>query len=356
MLYTSSFTRSLLPLLLACSVGACDVPDDELDADLEAQLDDDETDDVEFRVGGLTTGRRLNTNSVGGHFFDELPLDGGTHEGVTLVSVDYYPAGVDMDTATGIGAPIPLVKSSISVYGSLMYAMREDGWYVIDTDFQQTVWHITTPGGDYNLVVETSGYPGSSEYFYSFYWSEVDHPETPQPTCVMPGEEQVTTAAIYRDLDVHPDGGITQEPNLLDIGCIAGSMGKSAAWGYRPPYDIYSNGYTPEDLDRLQASSRMIMADYCGDGTSFTVQGTPIYLQDKIGVNDSLSGLFVWPGPQDEAVWSSSGAICLDLPRLHSGLFVWPTCNGQFLPSCWPSASDLLFADPNAHFRTGSDL
>lgn len=353
MLNIPSFARPLLPLLLGCSLGACDLPDDELELDLEVELDDDEPDDVEFRVGGLDTGRRLNTNSAGGHFFDELPLDGSDHEGVTLLSVDYYPAGVDMDTGTGIGASIPLVKSSISVDGSLMYGMLEDGWNVFDTDFEKTVWHITTPSGDYNLVVETGSYPGSSEHLYSFYWTDNDSPETPQPTCLMPGEAQVTTAAIYRDLEVSPDGSITQVPELLNIGCIAGSVGKSAIWGYRPWYDDNNHTYQQEDLERFQASSRMIMADYCGDGISYTAKGTPIYLQDKIGVNDSFAGS---SGPQDEAVWSPDGALCLDLPRLHSGFFMWPSCNGVWLPSCSPSAEILLFADPNAHFRTGSDL
>jgi hypothetical protein len=58
----------------------------------------------------------------------------------------------------------------------------------------------------------------------------------------------------------------------------------------------------------------MITADYCGDGHSFTVAGTPVAWRDAAGTVDppfSEKAL--------EAQWGPGGAVCLDTPR-HADL------------------------------------
>lgn len=349
--------RPALSLLLAGSIPACDVPDDELGTELELGESEEfplaaepEHHGATIGVGGLTTGRRLNTNRGGGHQFDELPLFGGEHEGVWLHEVLYFPAGVD-GNGQGIGFPEPLDIPSIQVVGGGLEASTIYGQGIGGDMWGSTIWVIETPSGLYDLLVETGFDGGSSTPLYAFYWRPHDTTELPQSTCLDPGEEQVTTAAVYRGIDVHADGSMSPHPDLLYIGCTAGAVGKASLWGYRPDYGAIPNEHGADALAAFEASVRMLRADYCGDGQSWTLPGTGVYVRDKMGVNDSLSGLFVWPGPQDEAVWGMDGALCVDLPRIHQGLYAVPGC----VPPCWFGASN-WFSGDSAMFQTASDL
>ena len=75
-----------------------------------------------------------------------------------------------------------------------------------------------------------------------------------------------------------------------------------------------------------QAMLKMYAADYCGDGTAYTVDGTPLlYLDEKrwyvppapvpplgIAADGSLTPL----GAKVEALWTAAGALCLTTPRM----------------------------------------
>jgi hypothetical protein len=59
-----------------------------------------------------------------------------------------------------------------------------------------------------------------------------------------------------------------------------------------------------------QAMLKMFTADVCGDGTSFTVHGQPLFWADVKGITrfpDAPASI--------EAVWSAKGAVCLERPR-----------------------------------------
>ncbi|NJK33201.1 MAG: hypothetical protein HC927_12795 [Deltaproteobacteria bacterium] len=68
----------------------------------------------------------------------------------------------------------------------------------------------------------------------------------------------------------------------------------------------------------------MLTADYCGDGHSYTVDGTPLAWENESGTvtPDSQPG-------ELEAIWTAEGALCLDTPRL-----VDPSEVACALPSC----------------------
>lgn len=65
----------------------------------------------------------------------------------------------------------------------------------------------------------------------------------------------------------------------------------------------------PTTVDQRQTLLKLLTADYCGDGTSYTIQGQPLFYNDTTGW---------WPtetGTAPEAIWKANGAICLDTPR-----------------------------------------
>lgn len=77
-----------------------------------------------------------------------------------------------------------------------------------------------------------------------------------------------------------------------------------------------------QDWRHVQATLKMLSADYCGTGRSFTVTGEPLVWHGRVGME-------YWAAPKDlEARWTEYGASCLDAPRLM--MSVLPEARSEF--------------------------
>jgi hypothetical protein len=79
-----------------------------------------------------------------------------------------------------------------------------------------------------------------------------------------------------------------------------------------------------------QACTRMIRADYCGNGRSYTFNGTLIEVSDALSpqIQQATQG---WPL---EGQWNPGGAFCIGDAR-HAELLAYgrlPDCNGDGIP------------------------
>ena len=96
----------------------------------------------------------------------------------------------------------------------------------------------------------------------------------------------------------------------FEIACTAGAFGKCLLFGYHP---WKTSAAAP--MDRLfRACIRMVRADYCGDGRSWTLNGMAIDIFDRFGVQKA-------DNPPDmvlEAAWSPEGAVCIHHARVPS--------------------------------------
>jgi hypothetical protein len=66
--------------------------------------------------------------------------------------------------------------------------------------------------------------------------------------------------------------------------------------------------------EQRQAMFKMLYADYCGTGRSFTWDDYPVDYSNATGWY-STPGMS--SGPTYEAIWNEFGAVCLDVPRLE---------------------------------------
>ncbi|HEX8435557.1 ADYC domain-containing protein [Archangium sp.] len=116
-------------------------------------------------------------------------------------------------------------------------------------------------------------------------------------------------------------GSKTNDSQRFTFACLGGAIAKCALWGYRP-WASY-NG-TPLEAYH-QACTRMVRADYCGTGQSYTKTGNRINFYDELGVQqDSADWMF-------EAEWDVNGARCIyALNRTNASL------------PCFDSRADLL--------------
>jgi len=122
----------------------------------------------------------------------------------------------------------------------------------------------------------------------------------------------------------------------LSFACLS----RGAAW-------CLSEGYAddPGELrgkpDLFQACNRMVRADYCGDGSSATKEGTLVTMWDShVATQGSGAGV-----QRFEAAWSAARAVCYDHPRYQ------PVPGGPPLPACLatlPKCSSPLEAKPYA--------
>jgi len=113
----------------------------------------------------------------------------------------------------------------------------------------------------------------------------------------------------------------------VTLACVGQAAAKMKMLGYGP------NGPRGATVDERQATLRMITADYCGTGHSFTASGVHVAWRDAAATVDP-------PFAEDklEAKWGPAGATCLNKPRLANRDEVDDVC---FIPAC----DDETFAD-----------
>ena len=138
-------------------------------------------------------------------------------------------------------------------------------------------------------------------------------------------------------------GNRVDDPSVVYLACREGAVGKCVSAGYRPwatgslcTGSARSRKCTDVSLkDYHQACTRMIRADYCGDGTPHTVDGTILdvfdYLNPPVQLQEEK-----W---QMEARWNQYGALCLS-QRRHPEI-PFPGCKTRYgtyaqLPKCEP--------------------
>lgn len=109
------------------------------------------------------------------------------------------------------------------------------------------------------------------------------------------------------------DGSFVADPGKLSIACTSGAQGKCLRFGYH----YWAAGPKGESLlPQFQACLRMVRADYCGDGRSFTRNGVTIDLYDDAGIQfPETTGSLPF-----EAGWSPQGAVCVHHPRVAANL------------------------------------
>jgi hypothetical protein len=115
-----------------------------------------------------------------------------------------------------------------------------------------------------------------------------------------------------------------EDPAVVTYSCTDGVIAKCVDWGYAPWLT---------DGSVHAACTRLARADYCGNGTPWTMDGTPINVYDQLGIQTPLDD-------QDlkfEAAWSPDGAVCIGKSRYEiedqAGHSVLPGCFAT-LPKC----------------------
>ena len=113
---------------------------------------------------------------------------------------------------------------------------------------------------------------------------------------------------------------VTPSPRSVTIACVGEAAAKMKLMDFHP------QGARGASVGDRQATLRMITADYCGTGESFTLTGTAVAWRDNLDRVKPPYGEEVL-----EALWDEDGAICLDTPRVVARDTVAAACP---IPAC----------------------
>ena len=295
--------RSLLPVMIvtACFAAGCDPMIDE-DADLG---------EVSLRPGsGSNGGVWLNTSAIAGTEFAEFDLTGAVHDGMRFRGVKIKGPKNKWIEATGGEVVDGNLRASAgkNIYtGAALIGSR---------------WQIDIMNGNsaqrVELWIESHVQVSPKESRYVFR----THDENGAETYVCDADsEGLHTSIPIKDITVdRATGDMTARSKTAYLACTSGAIGKAISWGYRP---------WERSLAEFELATRMVRADYCLDGTSWTEPGLSLQVRDKYSINS-----FVRPEDPTEVVWTSAGTACVTQPRNPLYLANEVTCDGQPLPAC----------------------
>lgn len=264
-----------------------------------------------------------NTSAINGKSLQELNLDGKPNaDGVSLVGflplsglLLNYKLGVEGDALVARGGLFgKSVLRGPQLIGSIMLVRIDSGLVV----------PVVIAGYD---EVESWASNGKRVPAYSLIYADLQQPLLQRSICtgtlLDPLEASVVVLAGER-YDLDSKTVIGNQQGWITLACAGSAAAKMALLGYGP-HAKFTDGSKPATVAQRQATLKMITADYCGDGHSYTQSGMPLVWENQSGTVPLTN--FV-PAAL-EAVWTAQGARCLDTPRLVDVDEV-----GCWLPSC----------------------
>ena len=133
------------------------------------------------------------------------------------------------------------------------------------------------------------------------------------------GIEAIPVPGIWDMSEGTPTGGSRSDADdMFPFGCRDAAIGECVEWGYKPwlsftRCDSSGRCWKVAGADYHQTCTRLVRADFCGDGNSWTEDGTLINVYDDAGVQEADEGAN-W---QHEAEWAPTGATCMSGMRVQ---------------------------------------
>lgn len=284
---TPSTTTTAAALFAAFCVGpiaGCDVAPEAAVADGAGEID--------FRYCPTCIG---NAPKVNGSRVRELSLAGAPNiDGVkVLAAKDLYYGSLTLGVDT--------VTSSLKA--------SNQNYQLVGQDLEGVDIELSTLAGIVKVtIVDVDTLPtwsdlGHDEYIYRM--SYYDSNNAPQHLCDSSDPDGDWLTVLPHEIVVPGKTHvITEDTDWFTLACVGEAAFKMKMLGY--------SRYSPSapTKDERVATIRMVTADYCGTGTSFTTAGVPVAWSDRSG---TVSPPFAEVSM--EAQWDEGGAVCLNTPR-----------------------------------------
>lgn len=238
------------------------------------------------RNGSNLNGSNLNGSNLNGQSLNSK-----------LVSVNYAGA-----QRVGMSTPLDETWVEGSQLQGLLGSEELSG-----TDFQQMLLTGNLENGATVTLRVDNVYPGTGAdldvWSYRVSYQDASTGQW-NPLCTKPDGAATNAIALENRWDygqgVTGGGSKIYDTTSFTFACEGAALAKCVRLGYAPFRN--ANGVSLED--HHQACTRMLRADFCGDGTSYTTDGNWVNLYDSVNVQVDTE---LW---SREAAWDTAGAQC----------------------------------------------
>jgi hypothetical protein len=316
-----------------------------------------------------TNGIFVNTETLNGIFVNTGVINGIFVNGRNMSNGYVTAAALGDETIGGVRPSWQAYKPDHYLYYPHVEGTGLAGWAwewaVGGWVWRSGAWFQGTvmPAGVYDRTTGTTeiatiriadiwSYPGVNMLLHTVEVQGFDASNTEhwEPLCGRDAYQQPIPAIMLRGewslAEWSSIGGdqISDSPYRVTFACATGALGKCAAdctdkplckllgvpnaLGYKrwaPPEQVLVDGtwvWRDYALDH-QACTRMVRADYCGDGRTWTATGTPIDVYDRTRLNTAeKASSWYW---MYEATWNADGAVRISCDRLYEGPVTCPS-------------------------------
>jgi hypothetical protein len=255
-------------------------------------LEEEDLGQQQSAVIGLN-GMSLNGMSINGMSLNGMSINGMSLNGMSLNGMSLNGMSLDGSQISGLTGELPV--SGAGLVGSTMNAQLSNGEALpIRIDSAETLEGPNADVWAYGL-----------SYLADGTWSPLCGTQAGAPVLA------VALAGTWNNGSGVTGGGAwTASSSSFTFGCRGTALAKCVEFGYKP----WSTVGGTLLRDHHQACTRMLRADYCGDGTSWTADGTLINVYDDLDIqSDDASWLI-------DAEWTATGAVCTNnIRNFHSG-------------------------------------
>jgi hypothetical protein len=263
-----------------------------------------------------------NTTEINGKSLQELHLGGQANSDGLKLAGFLPPAGLLLNWQLGVEGDALVARGGLFGNQTLRGAQLLGSTMLVKVNSVLTV-PVLIVGYEEVDSWASNGQPVAA---YALVYADLAQPLLQRSVCkgtlLDPLQASVVVLAGER-YDLDQKTVIADQSGWITLACAGSAAAKMSLLGYGPHAE-FDDTSAPASVAERQATLKMITADYCGDGHSYTQDGTPLEWENQGGtvLPDGEPGSL-------EAIWTEAGAVCLDDPRVVGLAEVACT-----LPSC----------------------
>ena len=288
---------SMVGLIALAACGNCP---DEVDALAQGAV---VANGVSFN-GVTFNGVTFNGVTFNGLSFNGVTFNGIKFNGIKFNGVSFNGSGYNAGTYSGTStATATLSSSQLTVTDSS--GRTRSGSDLIGVKFSGQLDNGTT----IPVRIDSVSYDSTTR-LYQYAISLGADNGTWVPLCGTTSGVAVTAVPIEGNYDA-VSGDYTPDNDMFTFACTNAALGKCIVWGYKP-WSSSQECKSKSDCKNQPlaewhaACTRMVRADYCGDGVPHTRNGTSINIWDVFGIQTQAT-----TGWEMEAEWTADGAECI---------------------------------------------
>ncbi|MBC8073944.1 MAG: pentapeptide repeat-containing protein, partial [Deltaproteobacteria bacterium] len=267
--------------------------------------------------GISTNGVSLNGDEANGVSVNGVSLNGAERNGVSLNGrslngKSLNGKGMNGVSLNGVSVNGTKLGADVELSGTQLVGTDADGQPIVGAAWVGAILEASV--GDERIALRITAVERDAEDA-SIEWYSLEYHGA---SLCADGGHGLFLAGVWDETGARHDALAGDAEIAYSFSCSNGALAKCVDWGYAPD---------AVGADAHQSCTRMVRADYCGDGQAHTADGTLIDVFDTLDVQRSDTSVDL----AFEAGWGPNGAVCVSRARYTEV----GTDGDEIAVSCW---------------------